>query len=340
MNSDTVHIGVIGVGHLGRWHVQQLKLIPEAKLCGIYDSDKKRSAEIEKEFNTKAYPNFKSLLNDIEALSIVTPTITHYNYALQALESGKHIFIEKPITETIEQGEKLIALADKENLKIQVGHIERFNPAILALAEFKLNPLFVESHRMSNFNPRGTDVAVVLDLMIHDIDLILSFIDSPVKSIDASGVSIVSQKEDIANCRLNFENGAVANVTASRISTRKMRKMRFFQPNAYISVDFLEGHSEVYELIDSDSGESKQKFSFSFGKVGQGKNAKEISYKRFDKKDINPLNHELKLFLLSIMKDETPAVTGQQGLRALKVAKDILQNIEEHSKLVKTKWGI
>ena len=340
MSSDSVQIGVVGVGHLGRWHVQQLNLIPEAKICGIFDSDKKRSVEIAKEYNTKAYSTFKNLLNDIEALSIVTPTTTHYSYALQALKAGKHIFIEKPITETIEQGEKLVALAQKENLKIQVGHIERFNPAILALNEFKLNPLFVESHRMSNFNPRGTDVAVVLDLMIHDIDLILSFIDSPVKSIDASGVSIVSQKEDIANCRLNFENGAVANVTASRISTRKMRKMRFFQPNAYISVDFLEGQSEIYELINSSSKESKPKLSFSFGKVGKGKNAKEIHYKRFDKKDINPLNHELKLFLLSIMNDETPAVTGQQGLRALKVAKAILQNIEEHSKLVKTHWGI
>ncbi|MFZ0391686.1 MAG: Gfo/Idh/MocA family oxidoreductase, partial [Calditrichia bacterium] len=201
-----------------------------------------------------------------------------------------------------------------------------------------VNPLFIESHRLSTFNPRGTDVAVVLDLMIHDIDLILSFVKSPVKSIDSSGVPIISTSEDIANCRINFENGCVANVTASRISNRKMRKMRFFQPNAYISVDFMEGASEVYQLSSPQQGINGDQLSISFGVFGEGSNAKEIRYTRFEKKDINPLNHELALFIECILKDRAPAVSGSEAVRALRVAKAILQKIEEHSQIVRQNW--
>lgn len=334
MNDDIVKIGVVGVGHLGRWHVQQLKNIPTANLIGFYDSDAEQSGAIEKEFHTKAFENFKDLLSKVDALSIVTPTTYHFDYASQALAAKKHLFIEKPITDTVAEGQKLVELAESNNLKLQVGHIERFNPAILALDEMELNPLFIESHRMSNFNPRGTDVAVVLDLMIHDIDLILSFVQSPVKSIDASGVSIISEKEDIANCRINFENGAVANVTASRISTRKMRKMRFFQSNAYISVDFLEGTSEIYELTPPDISPKEGDLAITFGRLGEGKNARDIRYTRLEKRDINPLNHELNLFINTIIQDKTPAVDGRQGVRALQVAKSIMQSIDEHAATV------
>lgn len=339
MKLSTVKIGVVGVGHLGRWHVQQLKLIPDAHLVGIFDIDQERAKEIEKEFQVKNYPSFKKLLAEVDSLTIVTPTVSHYQYALEALNAGKHIFIEKPITETVEQGEEIVNIAESPNLKLQVGHIERFNPAILALGDIKIDPLFIESHRLSNFNPRGTDVAVVLDLMIHDIDLILSFVHSPVINIDASGVPIISPTEDIANCRINFENGAVANVTASRISTRKMRKMRFFQPNAYISVDFLEGASEVYQLTNPGTPIEGNDLAISLGTMGEGENAKEIRYTRFEKTDVNPLNHELNLFIQSIIHDKSVALDGKQGVRALRVAKSILKNIEEHSNVVNKHWG-
>jgi predicted dehydrogenase len=340
MNSTKVKIGVVGVGHLGRWHVQQLKLIPEADLVGIYDIDSKKSKQIAKEFHTEIFSTAKKLISECDAVSIVTPTTSHYNYAVQAFEAGKHVFIEKPITATVEQGEEIVDLAESKKLILQVGHIERFNPAILALENITINPLFIESHRLSNFNPRGTDVAVVLDLMIHDIDLILSFIHSPVDSIDASGVSIISPTEDIANCRLNFKNGAVANVTASRISTRKMRKMRFFQPNAYISVDFLEGAAEVYRLTDPGASIEGNDLAFSLGKMGEGENTREIRYTRYEKKDINPLNYELSLFIRSIQSNIPPVIDGRQGVRALEVAKAILQNIDEHASKVKQNWKI
>ncbi len=335
---EKVKIGVIGAGHLGRCHIQQLRLIPQAELIGFFDTDPNRSIEIEKEFNIPSFPNFEKLLKNVDAISIVTPTQTHFDYAKQAIEEKKHLFIEKPITATVEQGNKIVELCSTKKTKLQVGHIERFNPAILALEGFTINPLFIESHRMSNFNPRGTDVPVVLDLMIHDIDLILSFIHSPVKSIDASGVSIISENEDIANCRLNFENGAVANVTASRISTRKMRKMRFFQSNAYISVDFLEGNCEIYELTSVQNDTQREGISFTYGKIGEGTNAKEIRYRRYEKKDINPLNYELTLFLKSIIDNTEPVVGGKEAVRALKVADAILKNIAAHAQLVKEKW--
>ncbi len=335
-----VAIGVVGVGHLGRWHTQQLSRIPEANLVGVYDIDSSRAREVAGAFHTRTFPNFQDLLRHTEALSIVTPTTTHFQYAMEALQAGKHVFVEKPITETVAQGEELVAAARERGLKLQVGHIERFNPALLALEGIQLRPLFVESHRLSTFHPRGTDVAVVLDLMIHDIDLILSLVDSPVREIHASGVSIISGSEDIANCRLDFENGAVANVTASRISNRKMRKMRFFQPNAYISVDFLEGFSEVYELVEPSRKLSSENLSFSVPLPGKDGTAREIRYTRLEKKEINPLNYELSLFINSILQDTEPPVTGEEAVRALRVAQSILQKIDEHAQLVKKHWRV
>ncbi len=335
-----VKIGILGVGHLGRLHAMQLKQVAEAECVGIYDVNTNRLTEIGQEFNIPVFEDFSQLLAAVDALSIVTPTTFHFEYAKQALQAGRHIFIEKPMTETLEQADELIALNREKNLKIQIGHIERFNPAIMALEPLKINPLFVEAHRMANFNPRGTDVAVVMDLMIHDIDLILSFVKSPVKEVHASGVSIISPTEDIANCRLLFENGCVANVTASRISVRKMRKMRFFQPNAYISVDFLEGLSEVYYIDNDDFQPSKENLAFSLGQIEQGANSKDIRYTRLEKADINPLRFELQQFCNAILEDKSPPVTAEDGRRALRIAKLILKSIDEHTEIAKKYWRL
>lgn len=340
MDTEKVKIGVVGVGHLGRLHTMQLKQVPEAEFVGIYDSDASRAVEVGKEFNLPAFENFPSLLEACDAISIVTPTTTHFEYARQALSARRHTFIEKPMTETLEQADELVRLGKEGNLKIQIGHIERFNPAILALEPLQVNPLFIEAHRMANFNPRGTDVAVVMDLMIHDIDLILSFVKSPVQELHASGVPVISPTEDIANCRIQFQNGCVANVTASRISARKMRKMRFFEPNAYISVDFLEGISEIYYLDQGDFQFSKNNLAFSLGQIQQGTEKKEIRYTRLEKADVNPLRYELQLFCRSILENTPPPVTGEDGRRALRIAGLILKSIEEHTQLVQKHWNL
>lgn len=340
MKNDRVKIGVVGVGHLGRLHTMQLKQVPEADFVGIYDSDAERAADVGNEFDIKVYPDFPSLLEVVEAINIVTPTTTHFDYARKALLANRHTFIEKPFTETLARADELIQLGVQKNRKIQIGHIERFNPAILALEPLEINPLFIEAHRMSNFNPRGTDVAVVMDLMIHDIDLILSFVKSPVKEIHASGIKVISPSEDIANCRLLFENGCVANVTASRISARKMRKMRFFQPDMYISVDFLEGMSEIYYIDKDNFTPGENSLAFSLGQIQKGTEHKEIRYTRLEKADINPLRYELQLFCRAILEDKPPRVTAEEGRRALRIAQVILENIDEHTQLVKKHWKL
>ncbi|RMI03757.1 MAG: gfo/Idh/MocA family oxidoreductase [Calditrichaeota bacterium] len=334
MDREQVHIGVVGVGHLGRLHALRLKEIDIAELVGVYDLDGDRARTVAREADTRAFPTFDALLDSVEALSIVTPTSTHYEYARAALLAGKHLFIEKPMTATLEQADELNRLAAEKGRKLQVGHIERFNPAIMALEHLHIHPLFIEAHRMANFNPRGTDVAVVMDLMIHDIDLILSFVKSPVKEVHASGASVISASEDIANCRLLFENGCVANVTASRISARPMRKMRFFQPDAYISVDFLAGESEIY-YIDQGNFRFDRPIPATFlGQLDKGQERKNIFYARIQKADINPLQYELTLFCRAILEDTSPPVTGEDGRRALRIARIILQRIEEHLQMV------
>ncbi|HQU70682.1 MAG: Gfo/Idh/MocA family oxidoreductase [Calditrichaeota bacterium] len=338
--NESVRIGVIGVGHLGRLHTMQLKQIPEARFTGIYDSDPQRLAGIAGEFEVPAFERIEDLIEQSDALSIVTPTTHHFEIARMALAAGRHVFIEKPFTTTLAEADQLLALSKEKDLKIQIGHIERFNPAIMSLEHLRINPLFIEAHRMANFNPRGTDVAVVMDLMIHDIDLILSFVKSPVLEVHASGMSVISATEDMANCRILFENGCVANVTASRISARNMRKMRFFQPNAYISVDFLDGISEVYHIDIPGLDSSRENLAFSLGEIERGAEKKEIRYSRMEKADINPLRHELQQFCQAILHDRTPPVTGEDGRRALAVAGLILEKINAHTRLVRQHWPI
>lgn len=336
--SRKLKIGVVGVGHLGRLHVKQLKQIAEAEIVGIYDVEASREAEVSREFEVPAVRSFDELLERSQAISIVTPTTTHFDYARRCLQAKLPVFVEKPFTETVGQAEKLVRLARSRRVKMQVGHIERFNPAIVALESVEINPLFIESHRLANFNPRGTDVDVVLDLMIHDIDLILSFVKSPLKEAYASGIPVISRSEDIANCRLRFENGCVANVTASRISSRNMRKMRFFQPRTYISVDFLEGMAEIYSLPES-AGPADRIIEPNFETtLSPGSAGISLQYSRLQKADINPLRYELRLFCRAVLEDTVPPITAEDGLRALRVAKVILGRIDSHTELVKKHW--
>ena len=247
--------------------------------------------------------------------------------AKECLNAGKHIFIEKPITATIPQAEELVNLANSLNLNLQVGHIERFNPALLSVEKYIGDPKFIQTDRLAQFNPRGTDVAVVLDLMIHDIDIILSLVKSKVKNVEASGVAIVSDNIDIANARIQFENGAVANVTASRISQKKLRKMRLFQRDGYIALDFITGVSEMYKLLSTD--EKMLPSYVPFGEIGVGDKKKKLVYEQMELKQINALKYELQLFIDSIIKNEKPVVSGDDGLRALRVAETIIEKINQ-----------
>ncbi|MDR3666902.1 MAG: Gfo/Idh/MocA family oxidoreductase [Ignavibacteriaceae bacterium] len=320
-------IGVIGTGHLGKLHTKMFQQISNAELAGIYDSNPDNLSHVSKEFNTRAFGSVNELLENVDAVSIAVTTSEHFKVAFQCLESNKHVFIEKPITSLIIEGEKLVSLATDKKLFIQVGHIERFNPALLAVEEYIIQPMFIQSDRLAQFNPRGTDVAVVLDLMIHDIDIILSLIKSEVSHIDASGVAVVSDNIDIANARIQFVNGAVANVTASRISQKKMRKMRLFQKDNYISLDFIAGVAEVYRLVSAE----KQLLTpaISFGEIGVGDKKKRVIYEQPEIKEVNALKYELELFVNSVLEKKNPVVTGDDGLRALKVAEIIIEKIEE-----------
>ena len=243
-----IRIGVLGAGHLGKIHIKLLKQIPEFELVGFFDPNKKKTAKAEEEFGIKSFESIQQLVAEVDAVDVVTPTLSHYECAALALKNSKHVFVEKPITNTVEEAKDLIRLAEEANVKVQVGHVERFNPAFIAARPYCKHPMFIESHRLAQFNPRGTDVSVVLDLMIHDIDIILSMVNSNVKQISASGVAVVSDTPDIANARIEFDNGCVANLTSSRISMKNMRKSRFFQKDAYISVDFLDKVCEVVKM--------------------------------------------------------------------------------------------
>ena len=243
-------VGVLGAGHLGKIHLRLLKESKKYELIGFYDEDRSNGEKVSADFGYTYFKNLDDLIDAVDVIDIVTPTLSHYVCAKKSIEKGKHIFIEKPITHTLKEANTLLALEAKHGVKGQVGHVERFNPAFTAVKNTIKQPMFIESHRLAEFNPRGTDVPVVLDLMIHDIDAILSVVNSEVKQINASGVSVISQSPDIANARLEFENGCVANLTASRISLKNMRKSRFFQKDAYISVDFLEKKVEVVKSVD------------------------------------------------------------------------------------------
>jgi len=323
---DPLNVGVIGVGHLGSLHAKMYAQISSANLAGVFDVDSQRTQKLAAEFGVKAFSTLDDLLSQVEAVSIATTTQTHYEVAIQVIKRGVHLLIEKPITATIEQAKMLTEQAEKAGLKLQVGHIERFNPAILALEPYNITPLFIESHRLAQFNPRGSDVAVVLDLMIHDIDLILSLVKSKVTRIDANGIAVISDTPDIANARLQFENGCVANVTGSRISQNKMRKMRLFQRDAYISIDFAQGLAEVFRLVDEQTPNVKP--TMMLGKIDQGQHKRIIVYEQPEVQEVNALKYELERFVESIQKNTETPVTGRDGLHALEVAREILQIIE------------
>jgi len=324
-------IGVIGTGHLGNFHIKLLKEILGCELIGIFDKDFSRAEDTSIRNDVKNISKIESLLNSVDAVSIVATTSAHYEIAKICLEAGKHVMVEKPITSEIWQAEELVKIADEKKLKLQVGHIERFNPALLSLDQYKLEPMFIQSDRLAQFNPRGIDVAVIHDLMIHDIDIILSLVKSKVKDVQASGIAVVSDKIDIANARLEFENGAVANVTASRISQKKMRKMRMFQKDAYITLDFTSGSSEIYRLVSPADFDPTS--SISFGTMGIGDKQKAVVYEQPEQKEINALKYELELFIDAVMNDKNPVVDGKDGLNALVVAEKIIKKIQDSNPL-------
>jgi predicted dehydrogenase len=333
---NKIRVGVVGVGHLGKLHANLYREVPQANLIGIFDTDTKKAQNIGKELGVKVYESRDKLLEDTDAVNIVTPTSDHYQSAMAALEKDCHLFIEKPVMASEEEAEKVIETAKTKNKLLQIGHIERFNPAILALSDVELKPVFIESHRLASFNPRGTDVAVILDLMIHDLDLILSLVKSEPTHIEASGVGVLSKNIDIANARIQFQNGCVANVTASRISTKKMRKMRIFQPSAYISLDFVDGFSEIYYIADSDQKKFKDgTLAFSLGQIDAGEGSKSIKYNKLQRGGVNPLKFELTSFVESIQANIPPIVSGQEGLAALRLANQVMQKINEHTNQVR-----
>jgi predicted dehydrogenase len=319
-----IKIGVIGAGHLGKIHLRLLKEISGAELIGFYDFNAETAASVEKEFGVKAFATPAALMDACEAVDIVTPTVAHYEYASKAIRKSKHIFIEKPITTTVNEAKKLTSLVNEANVKAQIGHVERFNPAFLAAKDYFNQPMFIETHRLAEFNPRGTDVSVIHDLMIHDIDIVLSVVRSAVKKISASGVAIVSDTPDIANARIEFDNGCVANLTSSRISLKNMRKTRFFQRDAYISVDFLKKKTEVVRLKSLTGEAGPLDITID---LGNGKGTKVIYFDNLKVGESNAIKMELELFIQSIMKDEPTAVPAEEGLLALQVAHQVMEKI-------------
>lgn len=322
-----LNIGIIGTGHLGKIHTKLMKEVMRANLIGVYDLNSETASKVAEELETKSFSDLDEFLEQVDAVSIVATTSAHFKLIKKAFEKNVHVFVEKPITSTISEAEEVVKISEEKNLKLQVGHIERFNSALLSLEKYHLDPKFIQTDRLAQFNPRGTDVAVVLDLMIHDIDIILSLIKSKVKEVRASGVAVVSEGVDIANARIEFENGAIANVTASRISQKKMRKMRMFQKDSYISVDFDSGVSEVFRLISPN--DMNMEHFLSFGEIGIGENKKSVIYEQPEVKEVNALKHELQLFVNTVLDDLQPVVSGQDGLRALRIAEIILGKIKE-----------
>lgn len=323
-----VKIGVLGAGHLGKIHLKLLKGIPTADLIGFYDPSDANATYVTEQLGITRYATMHKLIDACDAVVIVTPTVSHYECARAAIKKAKHVFIEKPLANTVHEAKSLVALAHEAQIKAQVGHVERFNPAFLALQGQQLQPMFIESHRLSTFNPRGTDVSVVLDLMIHDIDIVLHLVKSNVKKVSASGVRVISNQPDIANARLEFDNGCVANLTASRISMKKMRKMRLFQRDAYIAVDFAENMTEILTLEEAKAGEDALTIEINTG--GQF-SKKAVHLSRPEIHTVNAIQMELELFIRSIMEDTETPVTIEDGFRALQVAHMILQKVEKNA---------
>jgi predicted dehydrogenase len=321
-----LNVGVFGTGHLGKFHLNNWKELPDVNLVGFFDPDDAIAKEVEEKYGLKRFATEEALIDAVDAVDVVTPTQYHFALCEKAIRRGKHVFVEKPMANTIDEARELVKLVKESKVKFQVGHVERFNPAFLAAQTLKLAPMFIEVHRLAQFNPRGTEVSVILDLMIHDIDAILSLVNSDVKSISASGVAVLTDTPDIAKVRMEFDNGCVANLTSSRISIKKMRKMRLFQKDAYIAIDFLDKKTEVIKLKGEEDANA---FSFDIEMPG-GKKTIAIAYPPVP--EVNAIRRELEEFVLAIRTNEQPVVNEIDGFRALEVAHQILQKIT-HNRL-------
>lgn len=319
-------IGLLGVGHLGKIHLKCIQMIEAYDFVGFYDPGE-HAAQLAEDSGLQYWSDADALLDAVDVVDIVTPTVTHYELALQAIRKGKHVFIEKPLTHTIEEAEHLLDESKKAGVKVQVGHVERFNPALLALGQMQLKPMFIEAHRLAMFNPRGTDVSVVLDLMIHDLDLVLNLVQSEVKFISASGVSVVSKTPDISNARLEFENGCVANLTASRISMKQMRKLRLFQKDAYISLDFLDKNAQIIRLFDPADPNLPEDGNQLELQTDEG--VKLVHMELLATEAVNAIKMELETFADCIEQDTRPIVSIEDGYNALKAAYQIIEQIQK-----------
>ena len=321
-------IGVLGAGHLGKVHLKCIGLTENIyDLVGFFDPDADNAREVSQTFGLKAFPDIASLLDAVDVVDIVSPTSVHYELAAEAIKRGKHVFVEKPLTHTLEEARELIRLSEKHGVKVQVGHVERFNPALLALDDMEIAPMFVEGHRLAVFNPRGTDVSVILDLMIHDLDILLSMVNSPVKQVSANGVAVVSNTPDITNARIVFENGCVANLTASRISIKQMRKLRFFQKDAYVSLDFLDKEAQVVRLYDEQSVDPEIAKNMMHLDTATGKKLIHIDMPSIE--PVNEIKMELETFAESINNNTPPRVGIEDGYRALELAHMIIAEVEK-----------
>ncbi len=319
-------IGLLGAGYLGKVHINCISEISNLNLVGFYDPDPVIAGEVEKQYKIKRYNNISQLIDDVDIVDIVTPTVSHYKCASEAIKKLKHVFIEKPLVSTLAEAKKLIDLTNEAKVKVQVGHVERFNPAFLAAKNFISNPMFIEIHRLAEFKPRGTDVPVILDLMIHDIDIVLSVVNSNVKKISASGLPVVSDTPDIANARIEFSNGCVANLTASRISLKTLRKARFFQHNAYISVDFLKKKSEIISMEQLKDINQSDPLDIVLD-IGKDKNPVRLTIDHPTIIPSNPIKAELISFTDSIINNSQPIVSILDGFYALDLAYKIINKL-------------
>lgn len=320
-------IGVLGAGHLGKIHISLLNELEEVELVGFYDPDADKSTNLAAQYNIKAFSSVDEVIEEVDIVDIVTPTLSHYECAVKAVKRFRHIFIEKPMTNTVEEAEKLVELVEEAGVKAQVGHVERFNPAFLAAREYDLKPMFIESHRLAPFNPRGTDVPVILDLMIHDLDIALNLVQSNVKSVSASGVEVISDSPDIASARIEFYNGCVANLTSSRISLKKERKMRIFQPHSYVTIDFSKHKTDVFQMRKKE--EVVDHPYYMELDPGNGKESKYICYETPEVPEVNAIQMELKLLVQAIENNEPTAVPIEDGYAALSLAHQILHKIDQ-----------
>ncbi len=321
-----MRIALLGAGHLGKIHLKCILATECWELAGFYDPDDKNAESAIAQYGAKRFKSLDKLLAECDAVDIVTPTPSHFKMAAKAVRAGKHVFIEKPVTETVSEGKRLLQLVEKQGVKVQVGHVERFNPAFLALKDMVLNPMFIEGHRLAAFQPRGTEVSVILDLMIHDLDLVLHLVKSKLTKVSASGVAVLSHTPDIANVRLEFANGCVANLTASRISMKQMRKMRLFQPDHYLSLDFLDKNAQIVRLFAQDATNLPPQEQLMEFETNAGK--KWLHLQMPETAPLNAIQRELETFHEAIASDTPPVVTLRDGFEALKLAHRILKEIE------------